>query len=169
MSPKPSQEECSEMMFDGGVYVFLMRLAELQSIEVGALGLIEFPAGWYMYTGRASKGLAKRVQRHWSLKKGLHWHIDYLATAPGSEPVGAVVIPSDAGLTECQLNMMIGRKFGGQVPASGFGASDCLEKCPAHLFHSRAPVSLLAMARIHEKAAVLLPQAGVWEPPLHRL
>ncbi len=169
MSEKHPPEECCEPMFDGGLYVFLMRLTEPQLVKVGALGVFEFDEGWYLYTGRAKRSLAKRVERHWSLKQKLRWHIDHLATAPTSEPVGAIVIPNSAGISECYLNQMIGQMFAGQVPAPGFGASDCREGCPAHLFFSRAPVSLLAMAQVHSQAAILMPQAGIWEPPLHKL
>ncbi len=169
MSKTQPPKECCEPMFDGGLYVFLMRLQEPQSILVGALGLFDFQAGWYLYTGRSKSGLAKRVERHWSVKQKLRWHIDYLATAPTSEPVGAVVIPNSANVSECYLNQMMGQKFGGQVLAPGFGASDCREGCPAHLFYSPAPISLLAMAQVHPEAAVLIPGAGVWQPPLHKL
>ena len=169
MSEKHPPEECCEPMFDGGLYVFLMRLREPQFVKVGALGLFDFDSGWYMYTGRAKKNLAKRVERHWSLKQKLRWHIDYLATAATSLPVGAIVIPDSAGLTECYLNQLVGQKFGGQVLAPGFGASDCKEGCSAHLFFSPAPVSLLAMAQLHSDAAVLIPQAGIWDPTMHGL
>lgn len=169
MSEKQPPNECCEPMFDGGLYVFLMRLKEPQSVQVGALGQFLFGPGWYLYSGSARKNLAKRVERHWSLKQKLRWHIDYLATAPDSEPVGAIVIPESADITECELNQKVGSMFGGQVPAPGFGATDCKNGCPAHLYYSPAPVSLLAVARVHAEAAVLIPQAGIWEPPVHRL
>jgi Uri superfamily endonuclease len=156
-------------MFDSGLYVFVMRLRTPDFIQVGALGRFHFPAGWYLYTGSASKNLHKRVERHWALKKSVRWHMDYLSTALDSEPVGAVVLPADAGLGECELNQAIGRLIGGQNPAPGFGASDCRAGCPAHLWFSLAPVSLLAVAQVHEKAAVLLPGAGVWEQELAQL
>ncbi len=159
----------SQMNFDEGLYVFVMRLREPQPVQVGALGLFHFPPGWYLYTGSAQRGLRKRVERHWGLKQNLRWHMDYLATAPTSEPVGAVVIPAEAGMGECELNQKIGRMFGGQVPAPKFGASDCHAGCPAHLFYSKPAVSLLAVARVHEQAAVLIPDSGIWEPPLHDL
>jgi Uri superfamily endonuclease len=150
--------------FDSGLYVFVMRLRTPDFIEVGALGRFHFPAGWYMYVGTARRNLHKRVERHWLPKKALRWHLDYLSTALDSEPVGAVLWPLDAGLTECQLNQLVGRRFGAQTPAEGFGASDCQAGCPAHLWFSLAPISVLAVAQIHERAAVLLPGAGVWEP-----
>jgi len=151
-------------MFDAGLYVFLLRLRELHTLDVGALGAHPFPPGWYLYVGSAQKNLASRVERHWSLKKKIHWHIDHLSTAPDSEPVGAVVIPAEAGLSECDLNREIGRLFGNQFVVPGFGASDCTAGCPAHLWFSGPPVSLLAVARVHPAAAVLIPGAGVWEP-----
>jgi len=46
----------------------------------------------------------------------------------------------------------------------GFGAGDCQADCPAHLWYSGAPVSLLTVARVHPEAAVLIPGAGVWAP-----
>ncbi|HSF57479.1 MAG TPA: DUF123 domain-containing protein [Candidatus Binatia bacterium] len=47
---------------------------------MGKLGDAVFPAGTYVYTGSAMKGLAARVKRHCSRKKKIHWHIDYLLT-----------------------------------------------------------------------------------------
>lgn len=151
-------------VFDSGLYVFVMRLRTPDFCEVGALGSFHFPAGWYLYAGSASRNLHKRVERHWSLKKKIRWHIDYLATLQDSEPVGAVLVPKGAGLTECELNQKIGQMVGGQALVPGFGASDCKAGCPAHLWFSLAPVSVLAVAQVHEQAAVLLPGAGVWEP-----
>lgn len=159
----------SGKVFDRGLYVFVMRLRTPDFIQVGALGRFHFPAGWYLYTGSANGNLHKRVERHWSLKKKVRWHIDYLSTALDSEPVGAVLIPQDAGLTECQLNKLVGQLVGGQALAPGFGASDCKAGCPAHLWFSLAPVSLLGVARVHPKAAVILPGAGMWEPQLVEL
>lgn len=167
MSPQDgSPGSCCGEMFDRGLYVFVMRLKTPDTIDVGALGRFHFPAGWYLYTGSARRGLPQRVERHWALKKNLRWHMDYLSTALDSEPVGAVVLPLDAGLAECELNLLVGRLVAGQTPAPGFGASDCRAGCPAHLWHSKAPVSLLAVAQIHPRAAVLLPGQGVWEPQL---
>ncbi len=156
-------------MFDSGLYVFLLRLKTATDLGVGALGEHFFPAGWYLYTGSAKKNLHKRVERHWSLKPARRWHFDYLSTALDSEPVGAVVVPGGAGLTECELNRQVGRLVGNQVPVPGFGASDCRAGCPAHLYFSAAPVSLLSLARLHEQAGVLMPGADFWEPDLHQL
>jgi Uri superfamily endonuclease len=156
-------------VFDSGLYVFVMRLRTADFIEVGALGRFHFAPGWYLYTGSATRGLHKRVERHWSLKKKVRWHMDYLSTAVDAEPVGAVLVPGDAGLNECELNQQVGQMIAGSVLAPGFGASDCQADCPAHLWFSLAPVSLLAVAQVNPRAAVLLPGAGVWEPGLIEL
>jgi len=155
--------------FDSGLYVFLLRLQSASTLTIGALGEHHFPPGWYMYTGRARKNLRKRVERHWSLKPTRRWHFDYLSTALDSEPVGAVVVPDAAGLNECELNQMIGALVGNQVPVAGFGASDCRAGCPAHLFFSGAPVSLLNLARVHQLAGILMPGADFWQPDLQEL
>ena len=156
-------------MFDSGLYVFLLRLTDDATVTVGALGEQHFPAGWYMYTGSAQRNLAKRVERHWSLKQKRHWHIDYLATAPLGEPVGAVVVPHEAGLDECGLNRRVGDLTGHQIPVPGFGTSDCRAGCAAHLHFSAVPISLLALARLHPSAAILMPGAEFWEPNLQEL
>ncbi len=156
-------------MFSGGLYVFLLRLTSASTLTVGALGEHFFPAGWYMYTGSARTNLQKRVERHWSVKPSRRWHFDYLSTALGSEPVGAIVVPSEAGLTECELNRRVGNLVGNQVPVPKFGASDCRAGCPAHLYFSGAPVSLLGLARLHEQAGILMPGADFWEPDLQEL
>ncbi len=167
--PADRTDDPHRLMFDSGLYVFVMRLKTADLIQVGALGSFYFPAGWYLYTGSARRNLHSRVERHWHLKKAVRWHIDYLSTALYSEPVGAVVLPAEAGLSECELNRRIGRLIAGQTTAPGFGSSDCREGCPSHLWFSPAPVSLLAVARVHPLAAALLPGAGVWEPDLVEL
>jgi sugar fermentation stimulation protein A len=156
-------------MFDGGLYVFLLRLKSASTLTVGALGEHHFPPGWYMYTGSAKKNLQKRVERHWSVKSKRRWHFDYLSTALDSEPVGAIVVPNAADITECELNRKIGALVGNGVPVPKFGASDCQAGCPAHLYFSGAPVSLLGLVQVHPKAAILMPGVDLWEPNLQDL
>jgi Uri superfamily endonuclease len=92
---------------------------------IGRLGVFDFPAGRYVYTGSAKRGLEARIARHLRSEKTLRWHIDYLLAAPGVEVVG--VLRSRRG--ECALN----RAVQGWVPVAGFGASDCGAGCVAHL------------------------------------
>jgi Uri superfamily endonuclease len=55
----------------------------------------------------------------------LRWHIDYLLAAPGVAI--AEEVRSDAD--ECTLN----QATAGDIPAPGFGASDCKHGCGSHL------------------------------------
>ena len=63
---------------DSGAYQLIMRLVRPAVITIGALGSHEFPLATYIYTGRASRGLKKRIERHLRNEKRLRWHIDYL-------------------------------------------------------------------------------------------
>jgi Uri superfamily endonuclease len=55
--------------------------------DVGALGTLVFSPGRYIYVGSALNGIEPRVSRHLRTNGGhlgsIHWHIDYLLTAPG--------------------------------------------------------------------------------------
>lgn len=136
-----------------------MRLSRPASIEVGALGRFHFPAGWYAYVGSARKAMRKRVERHFAREKNKRWHIDYLSTAEHAEPIGAVLLPADA-VGECELNRMVGELMGGTTPVPGFGASDCREGCPAHLWSCGAAVSLLEIAGLRDGAKMHLARGG---------
>jgi len=94
-------------------------------VAVGKLGVFDFPAGLYCYTGSARRNFEARVRRHLSAEKKLRWHIDYLLAAPGVR----VCEVRRFGEAECQVN----RRTAGEVPVPGFGASDCHAGCGSHL------------------------------------
>ena len=60
-------------------YFIILKLDEDCEIEVGRLGKILFKKGYYIYCGSAKRGFSKRIKRHFSKKKKLWWHIDYLS------------------------------------------------------------------------------------------
>jgi sugar fermentation stimulation protein A len=118
---------------NGGNYLILLELPEDRDIEVGALGIIPFRAGWYVYAGSARKNLSQRINRHLRRqRKQKHWHMDYLT--PWAGKMKALPIQSYRNL-ECPLARDM-EKLGGQGIA-GFGASDC--KCGSHLFYFEEP------------------------------
>jgi len=94
-------------------------------IQVGRLGMFNFPEGDYLYTGSARRGLVARVARHLRREKRCRWHIDYLLTHPGV----TVRHVTYSDMAECDLN----RASGGTIPVPGFGASDCRAGCGSHL------------------------------------
>ena len=106
-------------------YQLWIALRRPLSIEVGRFGLLDFPAGVYVYTGSAKRNLDARIARHARKKEALHWHIDYLLAASGVE----LVCVGRSLRSECALN----RATGGDILIPGFGASDCRKGCGSHL------------------------------------
>lgn len=114
---------------DAGVYQLWMKCDGSVHVIVGRLGQFRFPAGLYVYTGRASRGLRARVRRHLDGATTRHWHIDYLLARPEITPVRIVLASVDAD-EECAVNQAVGRT--GECVAPGFGASDCRAVCSTH-------------------------------------
>ena len=52
-----------------GCYSLIIELKRKKTIRVGKLGEAVFPAGTYIYTGSAMKGLGARLRRHCDRKK----------------------------------------------------------------------------------------------------
>jgi len=124
----------------GGTYTLLVELQEPATIEVGALGPVEFAAGWYAYVGSAlGSGGFSRVRRHRELAAGdretRHWHIDYLLGHPAAILDG--VVASASTDVECAV---AGVLSGERVP--DFGCSDC--GCDSHLVFRAEREGLLA-------------------------
>jgi|SRR5579875_3296417 len=113
---------------DSGSYQLVIKLAAKRRIEVGRLGGFVFPAGYYVYTGSAKRGLEARIARHLRRVKRLRWHIDYLL----QYATVVDVIKYPYGL-ECELNRLLSRQ-GGEVVVKRFGSSDC--GCPTHLLYT---------------------------------
>ena len=113
-----------------GTYALLLRAADEQSIEVGALGDMAVRPGTYVYVGSAfgPGGLRARVGRHARGDGALHWHVDYLRAVT---TLGAVWYTHDPERRECTWAETLRSLSGATVPVNGFGASDCV--CPAHL------------------------------------
>jgi Uncharacterized conserved protein len=106
-------------------YQLLIRLCLDVRIRIGRLGEFDFPAGFYIYTGSGRRNIEARIARHRRRRKPLHWHIDHLLAHPAAEilDVRLSVLP------ECRLN----QATAGEMPAPGFGASDCHDGCHSHL------------------------------------
>jgi len=61
-----------------GIYILLIEIPREVHMEVGALGVMEFPRGFYAYCGSAMGGLRARINRHLRSEKKARWHVDYL-------------------------------------------------------------------------------------------
>lgn len=127
----------------GGTYVLAVDLSRGSTIEVGALGDRDFPAGSYAYVGTAfGPGGFARVDRHRELAAGerdaRHWHVDYLLGHSATTLEAVARFPEED--RECDL----ADRLPGD-PVEGFGASDC--DCPAHLLAVPDRDALLEAAR----------------------
>jgi Uri superfamily endonuclease len=121
---------------DKGSYLLGLFLDNDVTFDVGRLGSITFPAGYYTYAGSAQGpgGLSARLSRHRRQEKQLHWHVDYLLTHARLVDVWTIV--SDQRL-ECIWAQAMMRMPGAQIVVPRFGASDC--RCPAHLVYFPRP------------------------------
>ena len=124
-----------------GSYILVLIVPEQVSLTIGALGKITFPKGYYAYIGSAMNSLEKRIHRHLSKKKKLHWHIDYLLKCA---KVDRVLIRVSTKREECFLAKHVSLKG---TPVPGFGCSDC--HCDSHLFRIKNPQSLFHLGKIY--------------------
>ena len=115
---------------DAGVYQLWIKLRRRMKMGVGALGVIHFAKWMFIYTGRAARGSRARVLRHVRGAVRLHWHIDYLLTQRNAR-VERVILASTDPDDECRVNRAAAD---GRVAVPGFGASDCRDGCPGHLW-----------------------------------
>lgn len=106
-------------------YQLIIELVRDARIEVGRFGIGRFPAGTYIYTGSARRGLEARVRRHLAAAKRLHWHIDYFLACKHARVI-EVRLSAEA---ECARN----QTTEGEIVMAGFGASDCRAGCGSHL------------------------------------
>jgi len=115
-----------------GSYCLCIRVKDDIKVNVGALGVITFPNGLYIYVGSALNSLMPRLSRHLKTNKGqgkaIHWHIDYILRRPEVEVEG-IYITVRAIRMECELASKVAER-GVSVPR--FGCSDC--SCPSHLY-----------------------------------
>jgi len=110
-----------------GVYALIIKLDKEKTIPVGKLGSITFKPGFYVYAGSAMNSLEKRIQRHFSKTKALHWHIDYFLLH--AKPLEARTLEKPKHW-ECRLARFLEKISDSFIPK--FGSSDC--KCKSHLF-----------------------------------
>jgi Uri superfamily endonuclease len=116
-----------------GIYTLVLHLPAAEAIAVGALGVIDFPQGYYAYTGSArGPGGFRRIDRHKRILSGENetrrWHIDYLL--PHTALIDAICTPTSQNI-ECAIALAIGERL---RPVPRFGCSDC--SCISHLHHS---------------------------------
>src|SRR5208337_4994372 len=110
---------------DKGIYCLVLKNPAC-TVRVGALGALDFAAGWHGYIGSAlGPGGLVRLERHIrpAARRDRYptWQSDYLLSDPRFRPAYAVSAPTEERL-ECRLAAALAR--GGTV-VDEFGCSDC--------------------------------------------
>ena len=120
-----------------GAYALMIELEECRTIKIGKAGSASFPRGYYVYIGSAlgntATSLGWRLARYGVIPPKKKWHIDYLL-ADTSAKMRRIKYAKTVDRLECKISLVISSKEWAEVPMSGFGASDCREGCPAHLY-----------------------------------
>lgn len=111
-----------------GIYCLVIKLDNDKRIKIGKLGYTKFKKGYYCYVGSALNNLEKRIQRHKSKSKKIHWHIDHFLKH--SKIIDVIKIETNKKI-ECQLSKKINKKSDSNMKR--FGCSDC--KCMSHLYY----------------------------------
>lgn len=128
-----------EITDQGGSYTLLFQLELPLNLPVGRLGSFYFPKATYLYFGSAygPGGLRARLQRHISGNGRPHWHIDTLRSAATLKAVFFIAAPlptlKPSTRLECMWSQAAARLPSAFIPAPRFGASDCQQRCSAHL------------------------------------
>jgi Uri superfamily endonuclease len=139
-----------------GIYRLVLFLPHTYSVRIKTLGCVRFPPGYYVYTGSALSGLAKRLRRYLRPDRRIHWHIDHLLAAAEIKEIQVLLTgeklpknqeesigpqnPSER--CECFWANQVLSKPNAVVVAPRFGASDC--RCTSHLAFFGAEVPVLA-------------------------
>ena len=110
-----------------GSYLLLIELSDKKTIQIGKLGLIDFPKASYLYLGSAMNGIEQRIKRHFSKNKNHHWHIDYFLD---SAQLKQAFYKQNDQKEECMISEELHGSFD-SMPF--FGSSDC--ECKSHLFY----------------------------------
>ena len=122
-----------------GTYALLIELTEDRIIKIGKAGSARFPRGYYIYVGsalgRTATSLGWRLARYSIVLSRKKWHIDYLL-ADISAKISQIEYSDSVSRSECKISQVISSKEWAEVPMRGFGASDCREGCPAHLYRA---------------------------------
>ena len=108
------------------VYLLFLSLEKSKTIEIGALGEIKFEPGIYVYVGSAMNSVGKRLERHFSSDKKVHWHIDYFTQE--AETFDYFILPETSEYEE----WLAGQLEDICEPIPGFGSSDSSQG--SHLF-----------------------------------
>ena len=122
----------NELPSHPGTYALVFAVEKPARVQVGALGEVQIPEGWFVYVGSAfgPGGLRGRLGHHTRPVVKAHWHIDYLREFISLQEVW---YSESSTHLEHTWAAELEKLSETAIPLKGFGASDC--NCTAHLFH----------------------------------
>ena len=114
-----------------GNYLLVLENNRNFSREIGRLGIIDFPKGFYVYVGSAMNSLDSRIKRHYSGRKKRHWHIDYII------PYRMSINKSFPLRRRKSIESILAKRLASFADSfiAGFGSSDSSDS--SHLFYFR--------------------------------
>jgi Uri superfamily endonuclease len=117
-------------MSQTGTYVLLLYLSLDITLEVGNLGQVNFPAGFYTYVDSAfsAGGLPARLKEHLTRTDKPQRHIDYLQQIAELEEIW---LSAGSTTREHVWAELLTAIPGGAILVEGFGSTDCA--CESHL------------------------------------
>lgn len=117
-----------------GNYVIVAYSTIPFSLKMRKFGLLELPAGYYLYCGSAHGpgGLRSRISRHLAKQTAKFWHFDYLKEYLQPQCVWWQI---NVANFECETAQFLAALAGANCVVRGFGASDCRRGCSSHLVY----------------------------------
>lgn len=114
-----------------GTYILCLQLKQTTQINIGKLGTFNFKKGFYFYVGSAfgPGGIRARCGHHIKIASRPRWHIDYLRQHCELEHI---IYSDEPQHLEHQWADFVLSINSVEIPAIGFGSSDC--HCNSHLF-----------------------------------
>ncbi|HIE16873.1 MAG TPA: GIY-YIG nuclease family protein [Dehalococcoidia bacterium] len=112
-----------------GGYILIAQLNTKEYLDIGRLGTVQFPQGFYSYLGSALGGFKTRLNRHLAIHKKMKWHIDYFLQRA---TLLQIILLETPERVECPISRILTTELP-FIP--GFGASDC--QCHSHLYFAK--------------------------------
>jgi len=124
-----------------GNYVIVWKLEQDCGCFTPRFGNVNLESGYYFYCGSAhgSGGLKARALRHVKPSERKRWHIDYI-----KEKLAPLEVWWEETLdkNECKFARFLNDLNQTTAPIPGFGASDCQNRCEAHLIYASPEIEI---------------------------
>jgi Uri superfamily endonuclease len=139
-----------------GTYLLEIYAEEDFSIKAKKFEGVNFPKGYYYYSGSAQKNYESRLLRHIRFEKTVYWHIDHLTTIHTNRITKIFLFENAPRETECKVVQDLIKHFNLDEQFTGFGNGDC-KTCGTHLLYSPIPIDYNHFISLYQSAVRLIP------------